>query len=124
MINENKHKILALPAVQELIKTFDLEHHDSGKEQRRLISNRIDNWFEKLEFNPRIISQDAPKGPFSDKSTWIGQQIAMHGKSWCPFVLTIALMASYCVDAYMRQPVDSPRVEASMGNPIPADRGA
>jgi hypothetical protein len=124
MINENQHKILALPAVQELIKTFDLEHHDSSREQTRLVANRVSAWIDKIEITPRIISTDAPvNNPFLDKTPWIRQQIAMHGINWCPFVLIIALMASYCVDAYMRHPVDSPPCLGWKGKSIPADRG-
>lgn len=88
MLNENQHKILALPNIQELIKALDCEVVDNGEKNRKAISNRVEGWLSKtasLEPRKRIISTDGSNSPLDDKSAWIQEQRYIHGQDWSPF---------------------------------------
>jgi len=84
MLNEKQHQILALPIVQEMLKSGDWVIHDGGEKIRNTISNRVQEWLTKAEVSaaPRIIVREDPV----DKSdAAIKEWVAAHGPGWCPF---------------------------------------
>ena len=89
ILNQQQSKILNHPNVQELIKAFDLDIHDAGKETRRLIANRVGAWIDHLNVQSpqkRITLRDEPvMSPFQNKDGWIRDMISVHGPNWCPF---------------------------------------
>lgn len=88
-LNEIQHQILAKTSVQMLIERFDCVIHDGGQKTRTDISNRVQSWITKIQISekkPRVMSVDNPAAdPFSDKSPWMINQKAVHGREWCPF---------------------------------------
>jgi len=89
ILNQQQSRILNMPNIQELIKALDLDIHDSGKDTRRLISNRVSAWIDHADVQThqkRIISRDEPlMSPFASKDAWIKDMISIHGQNWCPF---------------------------------------
>lgn len=87
-LNEKQHQIIAKASIQELIKQLDLELYDGTEKTRHDISTRVQSWITKLQVTdhkPRIMSIEPSANPFSEKSDWIQNQKAVHGRDWVPF---------------------------------------